>query len=492
MIEQLLPLAILLTSLIIAPVILMLPEGAYRLRTAINMGAALVKLALVIWLARAVAAGGTFEYKLAILPGLDLVLQADALSVLFLTLSAVLWLLTTLYAVGYLERGDHRSRFFGFFSLCVASTVGIAMAGNLFTFLIFFEALTLATYPLVVHRGSAEAHRAGRKYLAYTLGGGLALTVGVVWLHTIAGNAPFAPRGYLAGVAAGNELALTIIFVLLVAGVGVKAALVPLHSWLPLSMVAPAPVSALLHAVAVVKAGAFGIMRIVYDVYGVTLTKDLGLATPLAALAAATVLYGSIRALGQDDLKRRLAFSTVSQVSYITLGVAVISPLAAVGGLAHLVHQGLMKITMFLCAGNFAEERHIKKVSQMDGLGYLMPGTMIPFTIAAFGMIGMPPLAGFVSKWYLAQGGLQAGDAWIIPVLLGSSLLNACYFLPIVYRAWFLPLPAEVPRVHRKIGWMLLLPPAVTALLVVLAGLFANAPFAPLGWVEFIVGMEYT
>ena len=257
-------------------------------------------------------------------------------------------------------------------------------------------------------------------------------------------------------------------------------------------MVAPAPVSALLHAVAVVKAGAFGIMRIVYDVYGVTLAKDLGLATPLAALAAVTIVYGSLRALREDDLKRRLAFSTVSQVSYITLGVAVISPLAAVGGLAHLIHQGLMKITMFLCAGNVAEERGIKKISQMDGLGPLMPATMVPFTIAVFGMIGVPPLAGFISKWYLAAGGLQAGDAWVVPVLLVSSLLNACYFLPILYRLWFKPLPEAVRPMSRRLGWMLLAPPAVTATLVILAGLLANAPFAPLGWTEFIVQMEYS
>ena len=487
-----LPLAILMTSLLAAPVILLLPERATRLRTAINLGAALLKVGLVLWLARAVAGGAEFEARLTVLPGLDLVLQADALSVLFLTLSAVLWLVTTIYAVGYLEAGDHRSRFFGFFSLCVAATVGIAMSGNLFTFLVFFEVLTLATYPLVVHRGSAEAHRAGRKYLAYTLGGGLALTVGVVWLTLIAGDAPFTPQGVLADVAPGNEAALTVIFVLLIAGVGVKAALVPLHSWLPLSMVAPAPVSALLHAVAVVKAGAFGIMRIVYDVYGVGLTQELGLATPLAALAAVTVVYGSVRALREDDLKRRLAYSTVSQVSYITLGVAVISPLAAVGGLAHLIHQGIMKITLFLCAGNIAEERHVKKVSQMDGLGHLMPGTMIPFTIAAFGMMGVPPLAGFVSKWYLAQGSLQAGDEWVIPVLMVSSLLNACYFLPILYRAWFKAVPADAPPMHRRLGWMLLLPPVVTGTLVVLAGLLANAPFAPLGWTEFIVGMEYS
>ncbi|QIE43120.1 monovalent cation/H+ antiporter subunit D family protein (plasmid) [Rhodobacteraceae bacterium SC52] len=487
---ELLPLAILMTSLCAAPIILAIPERARTLRTTINLTAATLKVGLVAWLSIAVAAGGEFNLRLGIAPGLDLHLQADALSVLFLALSAVLWLLTTIYAIGYLEGGADRSRFFGFFSLCVAATVGIAMAGNLFTFLIFFDLLTLATWPLVVHRGTAESHRAGRIYLAYTLGGGLALTLGTVWLYALAGDVPFAPRGVLGDLPQTAPLALTAIFVLLIAGVGVKAALFPLHGWLPLSMVAPAPVSALLHAVAVVKAGAFGIMRIVYDVYGVETVQLLGLAAPLAALAAVTIIWGSVRALTQDDLKKRLAYSTISQVSYITLGVALLSPVAAVGGLAHLIHQGIMKITLFLAAGNFAEGRGVKTVSAMDGMGRLMPGATIAFTIGSLGMIGVPPLAGFVSKWYLGSGGLDAGQPMVIALLAGSSLLNAAYFLPILYRAWFRD-PQEGAPVKRRIGWMLAVPPAATAALILAAGLLANAPFSPLGWTRFIVSLEY-
>lgn len=487
---ELLPLAILMTSLGIAPVILAMPDRWRGLRTAVNLGAAAVKVALVTWLSIGVADGAEFGVSLEIAPGLSLALQADALSVLFLALSAVLWFLTTLYAVGYLEGGADRSRFFGFFSLCVASTVGIAMAANLFTFLVFFELLTLATWPLVVHRGSAEAHRAGRIYLAYTLGGGLALTLGTVWLHALAGEVAFMPRGVLGELPQTEPLALTAIIVLLIAGVGVKAALVPLHGWLPVSMVAPAPVSALLHAVAVVKAGAFGIMRIVYDVYGVETVQAMGLSGPLVALAALTILWGSVRALTQDDLKKRLAYSTVSQVSYITLGVALVSPVAAVGGLAHLVHQGIMKITLFLAAGNFAEGQGVKTVRGMDGMGRLMPGATIAFTIGALGMIGVPPLAGFVSKWYLGAGGLDAGQPAVVALLAGSSLLNAAYFLPILYRAWFRD-PPQASRPRRRIGWMLALPPAVTAALVLAGGLLANAPFSPLGWTRFIVSLEY-
>ena len=488
--SQFLPIAILMASLSVAPLNLFVPENATRLRAFLNLGAASIKLGFVVWLVVKVTQGGSPNVRFTVAPGLDFHLQADALAVLFLTLSALLWLITTLYAIGYLEKGVGRSRFFCFFSLCVASTAGIAMAGNLFTFLIFFELLTMATWPLVVHRGTAEAHRAGRKYLAYTLAGGLALTLGTIWLYALAGEVTFTPRGMLGDLPQTDALALTAIFVLLIAGVGVKAALVPLHGWLPLSMVAPAPVSALLHAVAVVKAGAFGIMRIVYDVFGVDTVQELGLSMPLAVLAAITIIWGSLCALTQDDLKKRLAYSTVSQVSYITLGVALISPLAAIGGLTHLIHQGIMKITLFLAAGNFAEGHHVKTVSGMNGMGRLMPVSMLAFTIGALGMIGVPPLAGFLSKWYLGAGGLDAGQPAVIALLAGSSLLNAAYFLPILYRAWFLEPTVAVPA-SRRLSWMLVLPPALTAALVVAAGIFANAPFSPLGWTRFIVSLEY-
>ncbi|NYS25658.1 monovalent cation/H+ antiporter subunit D family protein [Rhodobacteraceae bacterium 2376] len=492
-----LPLAILLTSLLVSPVLFALPEHNARLRTALNLGAATLKLALVAWLSWRVSRGAVYDIGFTVLPGLNFKLQADPLAVLFVGLSAVLWLITTVYSVGYLERGPHRARFFGFFSLCVAATVGIAMAGNLFTFLIFYELLTLATYPLVIHNGTAQALRAGRIYLVYTLSGGLLLLLGTLGLWMLAGNTDFAPGGILDAVIADSPRMAQALFVVLIAALGVKAALVPLHAWLPIAMVAPAPVSALLHAVAVVKAGAFGIMRVVYELFGIEATHALGLAEPLAAAAAITILYGSLRALTQDDIKRRLAFSTVSQVSYITLGVALASPIAATGALAHLIHQGLMKITMFMVAGNLAEGLGVKKVSQMNGVGRAMPFTMAAFSLAALGMIGLPPLAGFISKWFLAQGGLDAGQDWVIALLLGSSLLNAIYFLPMLYRAWFLEAdrPAESPPPgtpgRPRIGWMLALPPIATAAMVVFAGAFANAPFSPLDWTRFVVAIEY-
>jgi len=288
---------------------------------------------------------------------------------------------------------------------------------------------------------------------------------------------------------------LTAIFVLLIAGLGVKAALVPLHGWLPRAMVAPAPVSALLHAVAVVKAGAFGIVRVVDDVYGVEFAASLGVTGPLAVVAATTIIYGSLRALFQDNLKRRLAYSTVSQVSYIVLGIAVVGPIATIGGLVHLVHQGVMKVTLFFCAGNLAETLGIHKVSDMNGVGRRMPWTMAAFTVGALGMIGVPPLAGFITKWYLGLGALDAGQDWVILVLAGSSLLNAGYFLPVLYAAWFKAppdaWPAERAYGRRETSWALLLPPVVTALLTLAVGLLASAPFSPLQWARFITTQEY-
>jgi multicomponent Na+:H+ antiporter subunit D len=489
-----LPLLIVASSLLPGLVIFFLPEERVATRSTLNLAGAVLKLLLVGVMIWGVFHGHHYEIRLPLLPGLDLVLRADAESVLFVTLSAVLWLVTTVYAIGYLEGSPHRSRFFGFFSLCVTATVGVALAGNLITFLLFYELLTLTTYPLIVHRGTEVARQAGRTYLTYTIAGGASLLVGTVWIYGLAGSLEFTHRGFVAELVDTHRVALIVIFVLLIGGLGVKAALVPLHGWLPQAMVAPAPVSALLHAVAVVKAGAFGIVRVVDDVYGVEVAAGLGVTLPLAILAAVTIIYGSVRALFQDDLKRRLAFSTVSQISYIVLGIAVVGPIATIGALVHLVHQGVMKITLFFCAGNLAETLGIHKVSEMNGVGRRMPWTMAAFTIGALGMIGVPPLAGFISKWYLGLGALDAGQGWVIVVLAGSSLLNASYFLPILYAAWFKVPPDTWPAERsygRKTAWALLAPPVVTALLTLAAGLLASAPFSPMQWVRFITAQEY-
>lgn len=429
--DLLLP-GILLSSIGTGLVIFFLKEEHHRLRTWLNLIGAGVKLVLVAALLRGIHQGQTYSISIEFLPGIPFALGADANSVLFVTLSSVLWFCTTLYAVGYLEHTPHRSRFFGFFSLCVTATTGIALSANLVTFLTFYELLTVTTYPLIVHRGTPEALRGGKIYLTYTLIGGAVLLLAVVWLHALAGPVVFKERGILQSLAASHRGELQIIFLLFMLGLGVKAAIVPLHGWLPKAMVAPAPVSALLHAVAVVKAGAFGIVRIVYDVYGAETAAALGVLQPLAIAAGVTIVYGSVRALFQDELKKRLAYSTISQVSYIVLGVAILGPLATIGGLVHLVNQGIMKITLFFCAGNYAETLGTHRVSEMNGVGRRMPWTTAAFTVAALGMIGVPFLAGAVTKQYLKLGAAQAGVEWVFWVLTASSALNAAYFLPIL------------------------------------------------------------
>lgn len=495
--NELLPLALLASSLLPGLIIFGLPEAWVGVRTFLNLFAAIGKLGLVAMLLAGVAAGEEYGLRYTVLPGLELVLKTDALGMMFITLSAVLWLFTTVYAIGYLENAPHRSRFFGFFSLCVTATMGIALAANLFTFFIFYELLTLSTFPLVVHRGTDKAMKGGTIYLAYTLIGGTAFLAGIVWLHHLLGHTEFAHSGIAAALGPEYAGQLKIIFLLLIAGVGVKAAIVPLHGWLPQAMVAPAPVSALLHAVAVVKAGAFGIVRIVYEVYGAEFAQSLNLLYPLALFAAVTILWGSFRALFQNDLKKRLAYSTVSQVSYIVLGVALFGPIGTIGGLVHIVHQGIMKITLFFCAGNYAETLGIHKVSEMDGAGRRMPLTTLAFSIGALGMMGAPLTAGAVSKAWLIDGATAAHMEWAIWVLWTSSLLNAAYFLPILWRAWLRPVPATWPEEHiARRGWrettlLLLLPPLFTAAATVAAGTIADSEATPLAWAKLIAEREY-
>jgi multicomponent Na+:H+ antiporter subunit D len=483
------PLLLLLTSLVPGLLIFLLRDDQVRFRTVLNISGAIAKVGLVVVLVPPVVAGSTMEWRSPLLPGIDLVLRVEPLSLFFLGLSAVLWLATTIYAIGYLEASPGRSRFFGFFSLCVTATVGIALAGNLVTFIVFYELLTLATFPLVAHRGTPQALAGARIYLVYTLSGGIVLLAGVVALTHLVGPVEFTAGGVveLAILATNDPWLARAVFVALVAGLAVKAAMVPVHGWLPRAMVAPAPVSALLHAVAVVKAGVFGIVRVVRDTFGLTVADGLGVLVPLAVMAAITIIYGSTRALFQDDLKRRLAYSTVSQVSYVTLGIALLGVLSTTGGIVHLVHQGLMKITLFFCAGLFAETLGLHKVSELRGVARRMPLTAVACTVGALGMIGLPPLAGFVTKWQLGLGGIDGGHPWVVAVLLGSTLLNAAYFLPVIYTLWFAdpgdaPAWSEVPerRGRLEASPALLLPAVATAVAVIGAGVLAGAPYSPL------------
>jgi multicomponent Na+:H+ antiporter subunit D len=480
-VTALLPVLVLLTSLLPAVITFFVRQESHRLRNALSLGGAVLKVALIVAMLFAVARGASYETEIPLAPGLILLLRIDALALLFVSLSAVLWLLTTIYAIAYFGTKPELSRFFGFFSLCVAATTGIALSGSLISFFIFFELLTLSTWPLVAHKQDEPSLRAARRYLLYALPCSAALLWAIVWLESSTGPVLFTEPPDLSGI---DPMSLKAIFALFIVGVGMKAAIVPLHGWLPAAMAAPAPVSALLHAVAVVKAGAFGVIRVIYDVFGVERVAELGVGTPLAALASATIIWGSVRALRQDGIKKRLAYSTVSQVSYIVLGAALASPFGIIGGLAHLVHQGLMKITLFFCAGIYDERAGVRTIDGLNGLGPRMPWTSTCFSLGALGMIGLPPLAGFVSKIYLGLGGLQANAPWVLPVLGASTLLNAAYFLPLLYRLWFLE-PRSDARGNENAP--ALVGPAVIAALGALgAGMLAASPVSPLDWARLI------
>ncbi|WP_114576466.1 complex I subunit 5 family protein [Saliphagus sp. LR7] len=370
--------------------------------------------------------------------GLEFALRADPLGVLFGTLAGFLWIVTSSYSVGYMRGlNEHdQTRYFAAFAASIATAMGVAFAANLLTLFVFYELLSVATYPLVAHDESEEAIWAGRKYLIYTFGGGVAILAGTLIVLSLSGTTAFTPGG-IAGLATSDPTLARVAFALLVAGFGVKAALMPFHSWLPDAMVAPTPVSALLHAVAVVKSGVFAIARVVLDVFGPEAVADLGVGIPLAAVAAVTLLVASVIALRQDHLKRRLAYSTVSQLSYIVLGLGLFHEYALVGALLHIPAHAFMKITLFFCAGAVHVETHTDYISEMGGIGRRMPLTMGAFTVAAAGMAGMPLLAGFVSKWFLVVGSVSI-DAYVFAaVLLLSGILNVGYYWPVVSQAFF-------------------------------------------------------
>lgn len=406
-----------------------------------------------------------------ILPGVELALRVDAVGLLFGMVASFLWILTSIYSIGYVRTAGERdqTRYFASFAACLSATIGVAFSANLITFVVFYEILTIATYPLVVHKQTPEAIRAGRTYLAYTLSAGVLLLGAIVWTYALAGSLDFVAGGLLAGSTAS---AATIggLFGLFAVGVGVKAAIMPLHAWLPAAMVAPAPVSALLHAVAVVKSGVFGVVRVVGFVFGpVTLARH-DLHIWLAVAAAITILVASLMALAQDDLKRRLAYSTVGHLSYIVLAVALLDPTAFTGGLLHITAHATMKITLFFVAGAIYAHTRAQRVSELDGIGRAMPWTMAAFAVGSLGLAGVPPVNGFLSKWVIGSG--TGGNEWALIVLLVSGLLNAAYLFPILHRA-YLRSSTRFTGVGEAPA-LILVPVLVTAGLSVVLGLWPN------------------
>jgi len=407
-------------------------------REAVTLTAAVSLFLVVMTLLVRVMGGerpmtGSFE----VVTGLDLALSIEPLGMLFAAVASSLWIVNSVYSIGYMRGNDEprQTSFYVCFAVAIGSTMAIAFSANLFTLFLAYEALTLSTYPLVTHKGNDEAKRAGRIYLMMLLGTSTVILLpAIVWTWYLAGSVAFTPGGILAATA--GPVTIGFLLALYVFGVG-KAAVMPFHFWLPAAMVAPTPVSALLHAVAVVKAGVFTIMKIVIYIFGIDVLAGSGQNEWLIYVAAVSLLGGSLVAMTRDNLKARLAYSTVSQLAYVVLGAALATKWGMIGGSMHIAMHAFGKITLFFCAGAIYTAAHKTEVSELDGLGRSMPFTFAFFLVGALSIIGLPPMGGVWSKWYLALGALDAGQIGIVAILMLSSLLNIAYLLPIPLRGFF-------------------------------------------------------
>lgn len=469
--------AILLTMLIPAgaSVTNLLFRDQPNLRDGLTMAASVATFLTVLNILANVGNGTTQQLALfEVLPGLDLAFNVEPLGLLFAIVASGLWMVTHIYGVGYMRGNNesHHARFFACFSLAISAVMGIAFSANMFTLFLFYELLTLTTYPLVAHKGTAESIRGARTYLGVLIGTSIGLQlVAIIWTYVIAGTLDFTKGGILEGHIAGPLVA--VLLGLYAFGIG-KAALMPFHRWLPAAMVAPTPVSALLHAVAVVKAGVFTMLKVGIYIFGIDFLAESGASEWLMWLAAFTIIAASVVAFTKDNLKARLAYSTISQLSYITLGMALATSMGALGGGMHIAMHAMGKITLFMCAGSIYVATHKTNISQMTGLGRVMPITFISFLIGALSIIGLPPMGGSWSKWLLVVGAADTGQWIMIAVLMASSLLNVAYLLPLVGRGFFLPGNSSTPLKWSEVSWLIWGPPAFTALGCVVLFLYAG------------------
>lgn len=436
-------------------------------------------LLIAVWgLAGAVLSGTPVEQTVwEILPGMAIAFSIEPLGLLFALLASTLWILATPYAIGYMSHGGYSSlaRFFACYAIALGATAGIAFADNLLTMFVFYEILSVSTYPLVAHDGSDKAKRGARTYLVVLLLTSICFWLpAMIWTWAATGSMSFTPGGIMAGQI--DPAVGAILLVLFMFGTG-KAALMPFHRWLPAAMVAPTPVSALLHAVAVVKAGVFVALKLAIYIFGLDYLKTLWSTDLMLYVATFTMLVASLVALHQDNLKARLAYSTVSQLSYIVIAALLASQLAAIGGGMHMLMHGFGKITLFFCAGAIYLASKKTRVSELDGLGRRMPITMTAFFIGALCVIGLPPTGGLWSKWHLVSGAADSGHGLILAAYLLSTLLNIAYLLPPALRAFLKPLPDGEPTGIREAPWMCVIPLGLTALGTVVLFFAAGSVF---------------
>ncbi len=444
-------------------------------REGISLAAGSVLFCTVITIAMAMDAGETVHLELARpLTGITIALTVDSLGLLFALVASFLWIVTTVYAIGYM-RGHHeknQTRFFTFFAVAIACAMGIAFSGNMLTLFVFYEALTISTFPLVTHAGTPEARKAGRTYLGILLGTSIGFQmIAIIGTYALTGTLDFREGGILEGnVSHGVAGVLLLLYVY---GVG-KAALMPFHRWLPAAMVAPTPVSALLHAVAVVKAGVFTVLKVATFIFGFELLQELSVTQVLQWIAAFTIIAASLVAMTKDNLKARLAYSTVSQLSYIILAALLANEAGFLGGGLHIATHAAGKITLFFCAGAILVAAHKTEISDLDGLGRVMPFTFAAFLIGSLSIIGLPPFGGLWSKWLILDGALAADRLFLVGVLLVSTLLNIAYLLPIPFRAFFRPLPEGAPAERHEAPVSCLAAIGVTCLCCLLLFLFPD------------------
>ncbi len=457
-----------------------------NLREGCSLGAAALQFLVILSMVPAVLAGDTLRFTLIpFLPQVSIAFRVDALGLLLAITASFLWILTIIYSIGYMRNlGEHaQTRFYACFAITLAATMGIAFSANLLTMYIFYELLTFITYPLVTHDGTEEAFAAGRRYLFYHLGTSIIFMLpAIVLTYVLSGTFDFQQNGVFP--AGANATVLVIVYFMFLAGIA-KAAIMPLHAWLPNAMVAPIPVSALLHAVAVVNVGAFCILRVILDIYGVELMQQLNLGVVTAVLASFTILMASFYALMLDSLKALLAYSTISQLSYMVLGVALLSTAGMTGGIIHIANHAFAKITLFFCAGSIYLASRKTNISEMGGIGRLMPWTMAAFAIGALSIVGIPPTAGFITKWYLAIGSLEAGKLPFFFVLFISTLLSAVYYLRVIRKVFF-GSPQEEEESHhradqplkghqiREVSYFVVIPLLLSAALSVVLGIYPN------------------
>lgn len=440
-----------------------------NLREAVSLSTAVLLFLLVLRVLQGFLAGEAPRVELLeMLPGLSLALHVEPLSLLFALLASGLWIVTTVYSIGYMRgnRERRQTRFYTCFAIALAGAMGVAFAANLLTLFVAYEVLTLSTFPLVAHKGDQAAERGSRTYLLVLLSTSIGLLLpAILWTWWAAGSTEFTAGGILAGRMAPTAAGLLLLLYLF--GVG-KAAVMPVHRWLPAAMVAPTPVSALLHAVAVVKAGVFTLLKVAVYIFGTGFLASLPLVDLALWIAGFTVVAASVVALRQQNLKRLLAYSTIAQLSYVVMGAMAAAPLASTGAALHIVAHGLGKITLFFAAGAIYVAARKTELGQLNGIGRRMPWTMGAFAIGALSMIGLPPAGGFVSKWFLMGGAWQADSALMLAVLVISTILNAAYFLPILVRAFLLP-EREAPQPpHGEAPWPMVAALTTTALLTLL------------------------